>query len=299
MTQNSTGRQSGWLRSAMSSFDQLPLMEQAVMLTLPLLLLYTQQEWYVNVPVVCLSVAGLIFPALRRNAYLWFALVCFMATGIYVTWESSDNHKYAICYWCLAIFLALWRTGDHGQLRVAARYLLGLIFAFALLWKIISPDFVNGDFFRHAFLYDDRFSGKMSLLGLIDAETMEFDQVARDALTNFESELTEVSIRLPDKLGPLSLVLTWWTLVLEGLITVCFLVPARFKWTRLGDLLLMVFIASTYLIAPVIGFGWLLILMAVISTDPERLAIRFSYLMLLLVLQLFRLPWSQVADSFF
>lgn len=290
---------SRWLHSTMAAFDGLSLTEQAAMLTLPLLLLYTQDEWYVRVPVICLSVGGLVFSQLRHNAYFWFALVCFMGTGIAFTWEASDNHKYAITYWCLALFFVQWFAADLSNLRTSARLLLGLIFGFAVLWKAISPDFSSGDFFQHAFLFDERFSGKLALLGIVDAEAMELNGLARQTLTSFDGSFNTVSISIPPSLPLMAKGLAWWTLALEGLIALCFLLPATNRLAKWGDPLLVLFILSTYVIAPVIGFGWLLIIMGVIQCAPTRKGMRFAYLASLLLLQLFRLPWATVADSFF
>ncbi|MFN0214185.1 MAG: hypothetical protein ACKVT2_08010 [Saprospiraceae bacterium] len=286
------------LSALMASFDILKLEEQAAILTLPLLMLYVQAKWYVEIPVVALCVMGLIFHTIRHSAYFWFALVCFMAAGIYFSWEVSDNHKYAICYWCLSIFFIKWMKAGEAELRTSARLLLGFIFAFAVGWKLASPDFMNGDFFQYNFLFDKRFSGKFELIGLLDPQILEKDLIAQKALINYGSNLSTVNILKPEGWQTMAVALAWWTIFLEGLIALCFLLPERIRLAGMGDYLLMIFIASTYVVAPVIGFGWLLITMGVIGCKPERRKTRFLYLAVLLLLLLFRLPWVRVVDSF-
>ncbi len=287
----------GALTRMLGTFNSLSLVEQAAILTLPLLLLYVQDEWFVRVPVVALAILGLIFSEVRHNGYFWFALTCLMAAGIVFSWEVSDNHKYAICYWTLAIFLVHWFDEAGDRLVLSARLLLGLIFAFALFWKLVTPDFMTGDFFQHAFLYDGRFSAKVELIGILDSDAATFNQVARETLTTPEGDATRVQIRMPPAITELAQFLAWWTIVLEGLVAMCFLAPARFRWTRTGDYLLMIFVASTYLVAPVIGFGWLLIIMGIVQCRSDRARTRLAYVGVLLLLQFFRIPRADVTES--
>ena len=56
-------------------------------------------------------------------------------------------------------------------------------------------------------------------------------------------------------------VLTWWTLAIEGAVALAFLGPGRSWLGRHRDHLLITFTATTYLAAPVLGFGWLLLVL--------------------------------------
>jgi hypothetical protein len=47
-------------------------------------------------------------------------------------WPMADNHAYLLCYWCLALAIAMWLR-DLDSLARNARLLIGLTFAFAAL----------------------------------------------------------------------------------------------------------------------------------------------------------------------
>jgi hypothetical protein len=285
------------IRSVLEPFDRLGTFEQAAFLTLPLLLLYAEDHWYIKIPVVGLSLAGLIFSYFRKNPFYWFALICFMSIGIYYNWESADNHKYLIIYWCLALFFTHLFSAGEDALKCSARYLIGFAFAFAIIWKFVSSDFINGDFFEYTFLFDERFTGKLKVLGALETTVVDFNLVAEDALTAYDSRLYEVDILTNNKLTLWAKVLAYWTLVLEGMIALCFLLPGKYKLTLFGDIILLLFILSTYLIAPVIGFGWVIATIGFIQCDPSRWKIRISYILVILLLQAYRLPWTAIADS--
>ncbi len=61
-----------------------------------------------------------------------------------------------------------------------------------------------------------------------------------------------------------------WTLVIESLVAILYLLPTRFSLSRWAEPALIVFILSTYVLAPVVGFGWVLILLAMASTTLPR-----------------------------
>jgi hypothetical protein len=286
------------VRSLMAAFDRLGTIEQAAFLTLPLLMLYVEERWYVKIPVVVLSLAGLLFSPLRKNAFFWFALVCFTTSGLYYNWATADNHKYLITYWCLAIFFVCLSASEN-TLKTSARYLIGLAFFFAVIWKFITPDFINGDFFEYTFLFDERFSGKLKLFGALAPDAVDFNLLARDALTAYDSRLYEVDLLTNQQWSVWVKGVVWWTVALEGLIALCFLLPSRSRLARLGDVCLILFLLSTYLIAPVIGFGSIIATMGIIQCDVSRWKTRLAYILALLLLQLYRLPWTSIADSMF
>src|SRR5688500_5743696 len=87
------------LAAAYAVFERLERHDQACLLTLPLLMLYVDEYWYVNVPVVGLALAGLLFANIRGNSLFWFTLTCFTVAGVFYNWLSVDNHKYLLAYW--------------------------------------------------------------------------------------------------------------------------------------------------------------------------------------------------------
>jgi len=86
--------------------------------------------------------------------------------------------------------------------------------------------------------------------------------------------------------------LTWATLAVEGAVAAAMALPAA-RFAPLRDASLLLFCAGTYAIAPVAGFGWLLIAMGVAQT-PSRRA-RTLYLGAFALLVFYdQVPWLHV-----
>jgi hypothetical protein len=95
----------------------------------------------------------------------------------------------------------------------------------------------------------------------------------------------------PPALGRLARVLTWGGLAIETLLAAAFLTPlaAAHRWVR--HLLLIAFCVTTYPVAPVAGFGWLLLAMGVVSAETARW--RAAYVgAWLIVLAGTAVPWT-------
>jgi hypothetical protein len=100
--------------------------------------------------------------------------------------------------------------------------------------------------------------------------------------------------------GALSLLvatlMTWWTLAIESLAALAFLVRSG-PLDRWRNAILVVFVSTTYPFAPVLGFGWLLCIMGFAQCRNDEPAWRSVYIALLVGMQLFQIPWFDMLAS--
>ncbi len=259
-------------------------------MTLLLLLFHVSPFWYVALPVTLLAVVGLLFRVVRAHANFWFALVVFLACGNLQNWYTIDNHKYLITYWCLAVFLALRSTSPRRTLAFAGRALIGLVFLFATLWKIQSPDFVDGRFFTYQLLADSRFETLATTLRAVPAPVPRAFRRQERELTRWDATATSVTLNPSPRLVLVARGLTVWTLLIEGLITLAFLSPAGRGFSRARHVLLLFFLFSTYISATVVGFGWVLAIMGLAQCRDRRIA--SIYFVAFLLILAYSGPWS-------
>jgi hypothetical protein len=148
-------------RSLLRDADPLELV-----IVMSLLLVAMHSPGQLTPVLVGLAVAGLLHRPLARHGGFWLAVAAVRAVGQLPTgWHVIDNHQYLLTYWCLALGVALLLRDPRSVLRVNARLLIGLAFAFATLWKLISPDFTDGSFFTYTLLVDARFDAVTQTLG--------------------------------------------------------------------------------------------------------------------------------------
>jgi hypothetical protein len=263
-------------------------MDLALRLTLLTLLLHPVGSGFVRPALLALAAAGLVLPRVLGHPALWLGLTALTSWRVVSDWPLADNHAYLLAYWCLAIALARLSSDPLRALAWNGRALVGLAFAFATLWKLLSPDFLDGRFFRVALIEDPRLAPfARGVGGLSDDELGERRAYLGLHVDGPAYGLPEAPPE-PRQLFEAARAATFATLALEAAVAVAFLARlGRRAWLR--DALLLLFCATTYAVAPVVSFGWLLLAMGVAQTPPEAKRTRLAYLavygLLLLVRQ--------------
>jgi hypothetical protein len=264
------------IRDRIGAVDSADL---ALRLTLLGLVLHPVGNELIRPWILGLAGVGLLFPKLLHRATLWGALTLLTASRVVLDWPLSDNHAYLLSYWCLAVTLSCCDKEQNRVLALNGRCLIALVFGFATLWKLLlAPDFVDGTFFRVTLLVDPRFEGFTRLAGGLSIEQIDTARAALDRHSD-GGALEAVAAATPSVwLERLAFAITAWTLAIEFAITVAFCWWQDRGPSKLRDALLILFCVSTYAIATVEGFGWLLITMAVAQCEADRTRTQVAYL---------------------
>ena len=262
-----------------------PAADWPLRLTLLFFVLFPIGPWELRVPTMLLAVAGLLSPRVLVSPFAWAALAGLAALRLVLDWPMADNHAYLLAYWCLALGIACITRHPAQAVATSARWLVVAVFALAVLWKLVlSDDYANGTFFRVLLLADQRFEGLTLSLGGLPPEALD---AARDALAPGRTPLQPPETA-PDteRLRWLAGVLTWAGVLLEAAVALAFAVPLPRAWHWLRHGLLLAFTAVTYTLAPVAGFGWLLLCMGVGTWrgGPRLLVLAYAACFALLVL---------------
>ena len=272
--------------------DISPL-DLALRLTLLALLLHPIGDESIRPLILGLAAAGFLLPGLLQRPLLWAALALLAGSRVIFDWPLPDNHAYLLAYWCLAISVSCLAEDRERALAVNARWMIALVFGFATLWKLVlAPDFVDGTFFRVTILTDPRFEGFARLAG--DLSTLQID-AARAALGRHADgvELEAVAAATPSaRIEWLALATTGWTLAIEFAIAAAYSWPKGHGLSRLRNAMLILFCATTYSVATVDGFGWLLISMGVAQSQADRTRTRVAFVATFALILFYReVPW--------
>jgi hypothetical protein len=286
-------------RSAASRLAELgtrdaPLL--AAQLTCAALLLAPIGGWTVRPLTLTLAAAGLLAPAVAASAGYWALLAVLAGLRVLLDWPLSDNHGYLLAIWCSALAVSFAGPRPRRILAGNARLLVGLAFALATLQKAwIAPDYLDGTFFRWVFAVDPRFEDLGALLGRSGADlerTRAWLEAAPGAAPPDAAFVETAALRAAAG------VFTAATLLLEGAVALLFLAPPALGLGRARDAALLFFCAATYAIAPVAGFGWLLLAMGVAQSEWPRA--RWGYLAVFALLVVYRevpvLGWATGFD---
>jgi len=283
-------------RPVHDAHDDHGVPDSVLTLTAIILLLRPLDVWWLAPFALAAACLSLLSRRVRRAPATWILVALFVAARIVVVWPLSDNHIYLLAYWCLAIGLALTSANPAATLSASSRWLLGGAFVMAVLWKAaLSPDYVDGRFFRVTLLTDERFADASLVFGGLSRAEMARNRAFLEPLPEGAELLTPPPFVEPPRLRVFAAAATWGGLILEALIALTCLVPARGRLDLAGHGLLLVFCVSTYALAPVAGFGWLLATMGLARCRPHQRALRGAYVAVFILIVMYsEIPWTGV-----
>jgi hypothetical protein len=252
--------------------------------------------WFVRPAVLAAAAVVLISPRALRTPAMWAAIAALVGTRIADNWPLADNHIYLLAYWTLAIALSLRASDVPRQLTTVSRWLIGLAFAFAVLWKaVLSPDFLDGRFFRVTLLTDPRFTEAAMLIGGLSKADLAANRRALAPLPDGAALADPLPVIEPSRLRVLAAVSTWGILLLEAAVATMMLAPARLSPLLLRHVLLIGFCLVTYAFAPVAGFGWFLLVMGAAQPGEGDVWLRRAYVATFLVVLFYsEVPWAGI-----
>jgi hypothetical protein len=159
--------------------------------------------------------------------------------------------------------------------------------------KLASPTYRSGEMFESFLYLDARFTAFGKLIGIDPA----VPYAVQKTIAFFRSPFSEVinnELILPgiDRARVVALVLTWWDVSLQALIGLLLLLR-RPMTDKFAHILLLLFILTTYLPAPVYGFGWILGTMGFALAKEKFPRIASAYLICFVVILLYQMPWRE------
>ena len=270
----------------------------ALCLTAIALLLRPMGPWFVRPAILAVAVLMILSPAMLRSAWAWSAIAAMVAVRIADDWPLADNHVYLLGYWAFAIALSLRTPGSEAALAFSSRWLIGLAFVFAVLWKVmLSPDFLDGRFFRVTLLTDPRFGDAAQLIGGLSSGTAR-TPIARPCSCCRRARSCWSRRPLMSRRGSACSrrrrpgASSRWRARSHS--RCC--CPRRWSRSSLRHVALLLFCGTTYLFAPVAGFGWLLLAMGVGQLDETQVGLRRAYVAAFLIVIFYgEIPWAELA----
>jgi len=272
----------------MQPLDIIPL------LTLFILLFHGYSTWYAYLFTMFLAVVALPYRELLRDPRYWLVFACLSIYSILVYWQQIDNHKFLLSYVTIMLVCA-FSASPKNQLKIIAgnaRMLIILLMGMSVFWKLYSSDpYLDGSFFEYTFLYDARFDAFLVSFGL-DIQQITNNQHVISSLKQayLEQDIHAVQVYSPPLLKTIAWFTGWWVVIIELVIVVFFVFRTSFM-DKLGHWALLLFIVTTYLPAPVYGFGWTLSLLGYAVSQTYWKDYGRWYLLCILLLIIYQVPW--------
>ena len=285
-----------WTRLLRPIADEGGVPDAVLTLTAITLLMRPLDVWWIAPFVLAAACLSLVLRSVRRAPITWLTLSLLVAIRIAVVWPLSDNHIYLLAYWCLAIGLAMLGPASATTLATSSRWLLAAAFGLAVLWKaVLSPDYTDGRFFRVTLMTDGRFADASLIFGGLSREQMDGNREFLKPLPDGAELLTPPPFVEPPRLRAFAAAATWGGLSLEALIALLALVPLSDRLQIARHAALLLFCVTTYALAPVAGFGWLLAAMGLAQSRPDQRIVAGCYVAVFVLILLYsEIPWAGV-----
>ena len=285
-----------WTRLLRPAPDEGGVADSVLTLTAIILLLRPLDIWWLAPFVLAAACLSLTVRAVRRAPLTWILIATLVGARVVAVWPLSDNHIYLLAYWCLAIGLALSTAASAATLSASSRWLLAAAFVMAVVWKaVLSPDYTDGRFFRVTLLTDERFADAALMFGGLSRDQMAQNRAFLEPLPEGAALLDPPAFVEPPRLRAFARIATWGGLFLEAVIATAFLLPAG-RWGELTrHASLLTFCLTTYALAPVAGFGWLLASMGLAHCRTDQPWLRGAYLAVFILILLYaEFPWASL-----
>jgi len=288
-----------FINKCIEEFNRKKTFELSTQFTLLTLLFSQVGNAYTRPFILSLAAIGLLSDQCRKQSTLWFSL--FLLTGFRVIdqWPMADNHAYLLSLWCLTLFLTTYRESSTKILANNARILIGLVFLLASFQKISAEDYLNGTFFRYLFLTDDRFEDFAILFGNISYQQIDDARRLLDAYQFSPTQSHGEIVPISAEFHLLVVIATWWNVLDQIVIACCFLSPTNSLLFKNRDFVLLVFCITTYAVAPVPGFAWLLISMALAQSESKSRIVIAYLITFFIVLFYYQIHWTTLLVDFF
>jgi len=272
----------------------LDLIQTVGLLTLVLTIIFGFDYWLFRiVSRVCLLLF-VLQPRVLRRPQLWFSLALAGTISLIVEWEKIDNHKYLLDYWMWILFIVHLFAQPERQRQVIlvnARFFLCLIFLAASAQKLSSPSYRSGAMFEHYLYVDGRFTAFGKLIGLDPSVGDAVKKRLMFLRSPFaEVEGNDIHIAGSDRARVAGLAMTWWDFSVQFCIGALLLIRRR-RTDAIAHVLLLFFIFTTYLPAPVFGFGWILAIMGFTLAKEQFPRLAVAYVVCFFAILLYQLPW--------
>jgi hypothetical protein len=188
-----------------------------------------------------------------------------------------------------------------AALATSSRWLIGLCMLLAAIWKFSMPDYGDGSFFQFTLLADERFAHFTAAVAGVPQNVLADNRLLATLLQEGHlvgASVQSVALGSSPAVTSIAWLMTGWTILIEGLLAIAFLVPDSRRVATARNLLLLIFATTTYLIAPVRGFGWMLMLLGAAQCEERDRGFRPLYLAAIVLIQAYTLPvaavWSRL-----
>ena len=292
-------RAKDFLDETHSRLTDTPPLQLIGLLTLGLLSFYNyNHQWMATLIPVCLVLA-IIYRSILQHPLFWGVIASAATFTVWNHWHPVANHKFLTTYWLWALAFSAWLYRNNQSqaddlIKHNARFLILFTMLGACIQKFMSPTYMDRSFFEMALLTESYFRFLLDLLQVSPALINETNNsIAAMHQPNVLLESIETTWPISQTYHYFALFVTVWNLGMQMVLELFGLFKHN-KCRIIFHVSMLIFIHSTYIAAPFIGFGWLLCIMLYTFSRDTNPRLATLYLISIPVMICYASPWRQM-----
>jgi hypothetical protein len=279
-----------------SALDQIRKADSVTYLTLFLAVMFGFTTWFYQLTAALALMIVLLAPSAAKRPALWGSLALMGSITVLQERDLADNHKYLLCYWLWVMCIA--HIQDRHELRdkiirFNARFFLVFIFLGAALQKFVSSSYMSGAMFELELLLDNRFHAFAHMVGIdtgLGEESLRrLFLLANPYVQTLDNRILFVS---DDHVQLVAKLITLYDFYVQVAIGALF-VLRRVSTDLVAHVLLLFFIFTTYIPAPVLGFGFTLSILGFALVKERSQFLSATYLISMIAVLVYQVPWRE------
>lgn len=220
---------------------------------------------------------GLLSNKILKTYSFWLIILIILIYNIFLP-PFIFSGKLLNIYWTIAICIGLALQIPMKVLIINARFLIGFVLLQAFIWKIITFDFLNGNFIRFSLQFCNVFRQPALNLGLITEESHQVNSQLIELIENSRGLISPILIEESNIVFITGIIITITIILLEGIIALAFLSPLKWKIASFRHYILLAFLWLVYSIIPVFVFAGLFSIMGLTLTQDNENKYRYKYI---------------------
>lgn len=185
---------------------------------------------------------------MQQRFTLLFWITLGLALNVALNFYVIANHGFVIMFIGIALMVACASQEDASRnISRAAVFLISILMGLALIQKLISPHYMNGDLIGSYLANGYMFKTLISLFDPTWPQTVHQNLAAqKELMAQAPAAKSVASVTIPAFVQVLAVLLTWAALASQVMIEVCVLIRSRLGvWAHYAIMLFVLIIYST------------------------------------------------------
>ena len=215
-----------------------------------------------------------------NQSLIWYLTLTLLLFDLICDYFVRANHHFFLIYLTILIIIFL-KNGRHGDFITNIKLLVFIVLLFSAIQKLLSPQFVSGDFYYYMFNTGNFFKPLLRFNPEMNDVVAHNNAMILELGKTDPNELKQIVLQnVEPNIGSISHAFAWLTIIFEILVAISLLLRPKHI---LSHLLFIVLIFGIFLMRMENGFLCLLAITGVWLSEHPKLRLIYASMAILFI----------------